>query len=106
MSHLAAILLGIVEGATEFIPISSSGHLIIARQLLGENNTGGLAFDAVLQLSATLALLLFFWKDVMHLIKVAFNLGLRRTVLYKDKILVYAIILGTIPAVLIGLLLE
>ncbi len=94
MTHLVAIILGFVEGLTEFLPISSSGHLIIVRQLLHVQETGGLAFDAVIQLATSCALLVYFWRDVLDLIT------------FKEKKLVYSIILGTIPAVLFGLLLQ
>lgn len=106
MSHLVAIILGFIEGATEFIPISSTGHLIIARQILGENNIGGLAFDAVLQLAASCALLVYFRRDIWHLIHVAWDFILRKSVEEKDKTLLYAIIIGTIPAIIFGLFLE
>jgi undecaprenyl-diphosphatase len=106
MTHLGAIILGLIEGATEFIPVSSSGHLIIARQILGENNLGGLTFDAVLQLSASLALLVYFWKDIVRLFVVGFNLLTKRNVDQKDKTLFWAIALGTVPAIFFGLFLE
>ena len=106
MTHLVAILLGFVEGATEFIPVSSSGHLIIARQILGENNLRGLAFDAVLQLSASSALLVYFWKDIIHLIQVVYNLFFGKTTDHKEKTILYSILIGTIPAVVFGLFLE
>lgn len=106
MSHLVAIILGFVEGLTEFIPISSSGHLILARQILGENDASGLAFDAVLQLSASLALLLYFWKDVARLIRVAIDFATGKPIYDKDRTMIFAIILGTIPAVVFGLFLE
>ncbi len=59
-----SIILGAVQGATEFLPVSSSGHLILAREFLGINLANGLAFDAVLQLATTLAVLLYFRKDI------------------------------------------
>ncbi len=106
MTHLVAIILGFVEGATEFIPISSSGHLIIVRQILGENNLGGLAFDAVLQLATSCALLVYFWKDVVRLVKNFFAWVFGKGIEQKEKTLLLAIILGTIPAVILGLFLE
>ena len=106
MTHLVAIILGFVEGATEFLPISSSGHLIIARHLLGVNDYGGLAFDAVLQLATTLAIVLYFWKDLWYLFMTFLSLVLKKPVMDKDKVLFYSILIGTIPAVIAGLLLE
>src|SRR6185369_8319496 len=106
MTHIAAIILGFVEGLTEFIPVSSSGHLIIARQILGDNNSGGLAFDAVLQLATSCALLVYFWKDAVHLIITGWKWLTRKSIGTTDRIMLYAIVLGTIPAVIFGLLLE
>ncbi|MES2213628.1 MAG: undecaprenyl-diphosphatase UppP [Patescibacteria group bacterium] len=106
MTHLVAIILGFVEGLTEFIPVSSSGHLVIARQLLDANNAGGLAFDAVLQLATSCALLLYFWRDIWRLKQTAWMWICRKPIEQKEKTLLCAIILGTIPAVIFGLLLE
>ncbi|HEY0220704.1 MAG TPA: undecaprenyl-diphosphate phosphatase, partial [Candidatus Paceibacterota bacterium] len=106
MGYLTAIILGVIEGATEFIPVSSSGHLIIVRQLLGENDPLGLSFDAVLQLSATLAIVVYFWRDILNLFLTFFNIISGKNLEKKSRTLLYAIILGTIPAVIFGLLLE
>lgn len=106
MTHWVAIVLGFVEGATEFLPISSSGHLIIVRHLLGVNDVGGLTFDAVLQLATTFAIVVYFWRDIWYLAATFFNLVLKNPVLDKDRVLLYSIVVGTIPAVIFGLLLE
>ncbi len=106
MSALAAIILGFVEGATEFIPVSSTGHLIIVREILGQNNLGGLSFDAVLQLATTLALVLYFWRDIWKLIKTFFGWISGKNIEHKEKTLLISIIIGTVPAVIAGLLLE
>jgi undecaprenyl-diphosphatase len=106
MTYFTAIILGIVEGATEFIPVSSSGHLILARSILSVNDSLGLSFDAVLQLSSTIALIIYFWKDLWKLFLVFIDLVTQGNVSDKDRILLYSIILGTIPAVIFGLLLE
>lgn len=98
--------MGIVEGATEFIPISSSGHLIIARDILGWNGSNSLSFDAVLQLATVLALVVYFWKDLWRLIKTFFAMILQKPVEHRDVVMIFAIILGTIPAIIGGLLLE
>src|SRR3989344_1229512 len=106
MTYFVAIILGFVEGATEFIPISSSGHLIIFRQILGVNSFGGLAFDAMLQLSASLAILVYFWEDVLHLIQDAWKIITKQNLEQQNKILLYTILIGTIPAIVFGLLFE
>jgi len=106
MTYFVAIILGFVEGATEFIPISSSGHLIIFRQILGVNSFGGLAFDAMLQLSASLAILVYFWEDVLHLIQDTWKIITKQNLEQQNKILLYTILIGTIPAIVFGLLFE
>lgn len=106
MDIITAIILGVVEGATEFIPISSSGHLVIVRELLGENVAGGLAFDAVLQLAASCALLVYFWKDLLQIARTSFNLVRGRSTEDKDRVLIKGIVIGTIPAIIFGLLVE
>ncbi len=88
---ISNIVLGIIQGLTEFIPVSSSGHLILAREFLSVHGND-LAFDAVLQLATVLAVLVYFWKDL-------------RALLFDWKKL-KIIIVATIPAVVVGLLLE
>lgn len=88
------IVLGIVQGLTEFLPVSSSGHLILARELFGYAGDHGLAFDAILQLATTLAVIIYFRADLL------------RIVAERDWRLIKALVLGTIPAVIAGLLLE
>lgn len=117
MEFVNSIILGIIQGATEFLPISSSGHLIIVRDILGINLSHGLAFDAVLQLATTLAVLVYFAKDIWGYIKTFFKLifspfrhpregGDLNGVSRKEKILLYAIIFGTIPSIIFGFFLE
>lgn len=105
MDILTAIILGLVEGFTEFIPVSSSGHLILARDLLGIE-TGGLAFDAVLQLSAALAVFVYFWKDILGILKTVWGMLTFGNIDSKNRVTIWAIVVGTIPAVILGLLLE
>ena len=106
MTIFHSIILGLVEGLTEFLPVSSSGHLILARQILGIQTMDGLAFDAVLQLATILAVLVYFWKDLWRIFGTFINLVSKKPVEQKDKTLFWAIVIGTIPAVIFGLLLE
>jgi len=66
--YLQPALLGIVQGLTEFIPISSSGHLVVVRELFGWPDQGAL-FDAVLQLASVTALVVYFWSDLVQIFR-------------------------------------
>ncbi|MEO5927280.1 MAG: undecaprenyl-diphosphatase UppP [Patescibacteria group bacterium] len=108
MSVIDSVLLGVVQGLTEFLPVSSSGHLILMRELLGINTSGGLAFDAILQLGTVVAALLYFRRDVWKLIVDAWHIvtGNRKRVAPQDQAYLLAIIVGTLPALVLGILLE
>jgi undecaprenyl-diphosphatase len=103
MSIVDSIILGLIQGITEFLPISSTGHLILSRSFLGITDSSGLAFDAVLQLSTSLAVLIYFRKDFINLFNKTINF-IRRVP--GDYIYVKAIIAGTIPAIILGLSFE
>src|SRR6185369_4833507 len=62
LHYLTVILLGIVEGVTEFIPVSSTGHLILASELLGYNAAQWEVFNVVIQLGAILAVIVLYWR--------------------------------------------
>ena len=64
MSVLQAIFLGIVQGITEFLPVSSSGHLVIIKQLFGMETEGGLLFDVMLHVGTLAADFVVYWKDI------------------------------------------
>lgn len=106
MSVFNAIILGIIQGLAEFLPISSSGHLIIARDLFGWQGSTDLAFDAVLQLATILALIFYFRQDLRNLTKSFFLMLIGEYVEQKDKIMIWSVILGTVPAIFAGLLLQ
>jgi len=106
MSYIDAIILGFIQGLTEFLPISSSGHLLVVRDILNLPLAGTLTFDAILQWATVLAVVLYFAKDLWGIVLSVFRLVLGKPVDYKEKIYVGAIVLGTIPAVVFGVLLE
>lgn len=106
MGIFEAITLGIVQGITEFLPISSSGHLILIRDLLGMDVVGSLAFDAVLQLATTFAVILYFSRDLWLITQTALRKLGRLPVNQRDLTLLYALLIGTVPAVIMGVLLE
>lgn len=106
MQIFDAILLGLVQGVTEFLPISSTGHLVLLREVLALDATNMLAIDAVLHLATTLAVVLYFWSDLWVLLQALLRKLGRLPVNEKDLTLVYALAIGTVPAVVLGLLLE
>jgi undecaprenyl-diphosphatase len=106
MGVIEAIILGVVQGLTEFLPVSSSGHLILVREFFGFEVGYGLAFDAVLHFATALAVAAYFWKDILRLSLSFFKWISRTQVSDEDKTMVVAIAVATIPAVALGLFLE
>ncbi len=106
MDLFSAIVLGFVQGVTEFLPISSTGHLILARSVLGVEGGNALAFDAVLHLATVAAVVVYFFDELFVLVQTVLRKLGRLPVNEKDMVMVKAILIGTIPAVVLGLLLE
>ena len=109
MNWLHAVILGIVEGITEFLPISSTGHLNIVEKLFGYeiSSEGMTAFTAVIQVGAILAAIIYFWKDIVRIV-VAWCKGLASKEARQDPdyTLGWGVILGSIPVAVVGLLLK
>lgn len=93
MSKLEAFILGIIQGLTEFLPISSTGHLYLGRHLFGLDEAG-LFLDTMLHVGTLLAVFVVYKKELLHIVKNPFG---------KLSLL---LVIGTIPAVIVGLLLS
>lgn len=106
MGLFQALILGIVQGMTEFLPISSSGHLVLLPAVLGWAYPP-LVFDTTVHLATLLAVVAVFWRDLRWLI-VSWWKGLRRGQPFKatESRLAWWVILGTVPGILTGLFLE
>ena len=113
MNPFDAVVLGIVQGLTEFLPISSSAHVQIAQQLLGLGNMPKpqlTAFIATIQLGTEAAVLIYFWKDIVRILRAFFGSFFRKaqqdTDQLRDAKLGWLIIAGSIPVVVIGLVFK
>jgi undecaprenyl-diphosphatase len=104
MNFWQSIILGLVQGLTEFLPISSSGHLVFSERLL-HINKGDVVFEVMVHIGTLVAVLFFFRKRIMAMLFSLFALfKQKKTVEQQDNLkLVWFLILGTIPAVLFGL---
>ena len=121
------IILGIIQGAAEFLPISSSGHLVIVKEILGVDlENGGVFFDVMLHLGTLLAIFVAFWKDIQRLIMEGLHIvgdvfvnlitffkncfgkkvPYRKVVRSSYRKLVVLLIVSTIPTGIIGILLS
>ena len=100
MSYLDSIILGVLQGLTEFLPVSSSGHLVLAQALLKVKQPG-VSFEILVHLGSLLAVLIYFRIRIFQLIKSLYDEEFK-----KYRPIVWFIIIGTIPAVIIGLSLK
>jgi undecaprenyl-diphosphatase len=106
---IQAVLLGVVQGLTEFLPVSSSGHLLLGQYFLGvDQDRFGLSFDAAIHTGTVLAVVSFFWRDLLRMAG-AFARSLTpggRDLSDPDQRMAYLILIATIPAGIIGFLFE
>ncbi|HHW50646.1 MAG TPA: UDP-diphosphatase, partial [Pseudoclavibacter sp.] len=106
MSLILAILLGIVQGLTEFLPVSSSAHIRIVGSLLGQDDPGA-RFTAIIQIGTEAAVILYFWRDIVRIIGAWFR-SLRGRVPRSDPDarMGWLIIIGSVPIVVLGLIFQ
>lgn len=101
MDIIQAIILGLVQGASEFVPISSSGHLVLVPWLLGWPPPG-LIFDTVVHWGTLVAVLAYFWRDFVALASAWFRSLTSRDLGEPEAHIAWLIIVGTMPATLMG----
>src|SRR5689334_22459415 len=109
MTILQAIVLGIVQGLTEYIPVSSTAHLILVPWLLGWkfDPTAAFAFNVLVQLGTLAAVIVYFWKDLWQMARAMINGLLQRQPFESvDARLGWLILLATVPALILGLLFK
>ncbi len=114
MSIIDAIILGLIQGITEFLPISSTGHLTLAGKFMGliseEHPEQWTSFIAVIQLGTMVSILVYFWKDLWSIFIEFIRNNLQSRVKYSEQTLNsklgWMIIIGTVPIVIIGLLFK
>lgn len=101
MNWLQALLLGIVQGLTEFLPVSSSGHLMIVRDLLGVDGDGFMDFTVTVHLATVLSTVIVFWKPICKLLAGLFKFR------YNDETdYVFKIVVSMVPIAVVGLLFK
>lgn len=101
MDWLQALLLGIVQGLTEFLPVSSSGHLMIVREFLGVDEGGFLDFTVTVHLATVLSTIIVFWKPICKLLAGLFKFT------YNDETdYVFKIVVSMVPIAIVGLLFK
>tara|TARA_B100001964_G_C14055843_1_gene519133 strand:- start:82 stop:861 length:780 start_codon:yes stop_codon:yes gene_type:complete len=96
VQYLEIIILGLLQGITEFLPISSSGHLLIGRKIFGINEYG-ILIEVFLHMGTLLSIIIYWYKDIKNEYQIFIS---------GNKNYFYCIIVGTIPAVIVGLLLN
>jgi undecaprenyl-diphosphatase len=105
---LQAIVLGVVQGLTEFLPVSSSGHLLLGQYFFGlDQDRFGLSFDVALHMGTLVAVVSYFWRDLLRMALAFFRSFSHRDLANDaDQRMAYLIIASTVPAALIGFLFE
>ncbi|HEY0964834.1 MAG TPA: undecaprenyl-diphosphate phosphatase [Candidatus Paceibacterota bacterium] len=106
MELIDALILGLIQGITAFLPVSTSGHLVLVQQWLAVEGTNAVAFAALLHMATATAVIVYFWSDLWVLMQAALRKLSRLPVNEKDLRLFNALALGTVPAIIFALLFE
>ena len=101
MSVIEAIILGIVQGLTEFLPVSSSGHIELGKAFMDVKAADNLAFSVLVHGATVLSIIVVFWKDILHLIRSLFSFQWNEDTRYISLLAISAI-----PVAVVGLLFE
>jgi len=105
MEIIKSIILGLIQGLTEFLPVSSSGHLVLAQHFFGVEESG-VAIEVVLHLGTLAAVVIFFWQDILRLFAAVPYLFSRKSEKQRDRRIIWMLIVASIPTAIMGFLLE
>ncbi|MEE3717438.1 undecaprenyl-diphosphate phosphatase [Tumidithrix elongata RA019] len=106
MEYLQAFILGIVQGITEFLPISSTAHLIVFTKILGWEQVGEKAFVDAIQLGSVFAVILYFWLDIRHIVTGAIAAYREKDWQKEEWKQIVGIAIGACPALIVGYLFK
>ncbi len=104
MTTLQSIILGVVQGLTEFLPVSSSGHLCLARELMGVELAENLTFDIALHAATVLSTIVVLWREIWRLLKGAVDFSGKG--INEEQSYIVKIIISMIPVGVVGFLLK
>ncbi len=108
MGYVEAIVLAIIQGLTEFLPVSSSGHLVMAQHWFGQFSDNNLLYDVMLHMATVTAILLYFWQDLLTLGKGYVGLPTEEGSMFQgcERQTIHYVLLASVPTAIIGLGIE
>jgi undecaprenyl-diphosphatase len=105
MEYVEAIVLAVIQGLTEFLPVSSSGHLVMAQHWFGQFSEKNLLYDVMLHMATVTAILLYFWQDLLTLGKGYVGLPTESGSMFQgcERQTIHFVVLASVPTAIIGL---